>query len=148
MPKLEQFDPSRPLVASTFFRLGGQIYRKGDAVLYSEQHDRVLRRLHDLRRIKHSTEDGNEPDVRSPRETLMAGNAERRQQIKDSNARAAGVLSPTEPTADELEAVQKLVDGNTQAQLLEKAEGLEGITAKSKKADIALAILRSDRGTA
>ncbi len=147
MPKLVKFDPSRPLVALTFFRLNGQIYRKENAVPYDEGNDRVLRRLYDLHRIGHSDEEGTAVEVRTPREQLQAGNTERRNQEKASELRAAEVLD-LPPTEEEQAAIDTLVDGNTHAQLLELADGLEGVNSKMKKAEIALALVRAGHGAA
>jgi len=144
MPKLEPFDPSRPLVAaSRFVRVHGTTYRRNEAVPYVAADDRILKRLYDLRRIKHG--DGEPVERRTPRERFMDGNTERAVQVKEAEGR---VDDMEQAKADEL------AKANTKAELLEMAGpdgdgvAVEGVTDKQTKGEIALALVRAGRGTA
>lgn len=141
MAKLEPFDPSRPLKAtSRFVRIHGTTYRKGEAVPYNEADDRILKRLYDLRRIGYG--DGRAVERRTPRERFLDGNTERAKQESEAGERAEDTLAA------------ELVKAHSKAELLEMAgptetdPALEGVTDKQTKGEIALALVRAGRGPA
>ncbi len=149
MARLAAFDPSQPLVSRTFIRLHATIYRKGEAVPYADADHRVLKRLYELRRIGYG--DGTPVRERIPRQELMAGNAQRSEQDRAAaraakqTADEAALQSEVAAASDEDEAVAKLAKAHTQKQLVEMANGLEGVTPKQAKADIARALVRAGR---
>lgn len=139
MPKLEPFDPSAPLVANTFLRIHGTLYRKGDAVPYSDADDRILNRLYQQRKIGYGK--GDKVKSRIPSEEFLSGNAERREQEREAERTAASLSDDV--MAEQAEALAK---ANTKDQLLKLADGLEGVTNKQNKGEIALALVRAGRG--
>lgn len=148
MPKLEPFDPSRPLKANTFFRLHGTIYKRGDAVPYDEADRRNIERLYSLRRIGYG--DGEPVERKTPRQAFMETGAALRTQERQAKRRAkeeqAEKALEAEVGGDEAEAAKKLAKAHTHDQLFKMASGLAGVTKSQKKDEIALALVRAGRG--
>lgn len=146
MPKLEAFDPSRPLVAQTMFRFHGDIYRKGDAVPYASADRRVLERLYTLRRIGYG--EGGPVDRRTPDELFKTGATQARAQERGSKRKAAEKKLVDKAAAGEAELAEakKLANKHTHDQLFKMAAGLAGVTKSQKKDEIALALVRAGRG--
>jgi hypothetical protein len=154
MPTLTKFDPQQPLVANTFFRLHAVGYAKGDAVPYSDADHRILERLYMRRKLGYGQ--GEPVDTRSPRQKLLDGPGERREQVKAAKANAAEIelaatqqaIAAVEPSEEEAAAVKTLVNRNSHEVLFTKARGIAGVTKDQTKGEIALALVRAGRGPA
>lgn len=138
MPTLEKFDPSRPLEATTFLRIRGTLYRKGDPVEYVEGDHRVYDRLYSLRKLGYR--DGEIVEVRKPRATLAA-------KPGDKAAAAEEQLAKEVPASDEEQAAaDALAKKHTHADLFKMATGVKGVKKAMTKGEIALALVRAGRG--
>jgi hypothetical protein len=126
------FDASRSFVVRARELLAaGTRYQKGDAFNKDSVNPRILRQIFDSRQIGY----GDDPaEGMIKLDPLLGGKAGRR-----------GTKAP-KPSDGELEQADRLAGSRTKPQLLELAEGIEGVRKEMNKKAIALAVIRAGRG--
>lgn len=146
---LKKFDPSREFVTAAAFRAAGVAWGKGFPFEKDSVNERTLKLLYEQRKLVYA-----DSDLASKLLTRTHVAADRAAMSSAANtSRPAKALQDNPDVVDEAQtkadaedkAVDKLVKGNSHAQLLKKASGIAGVKQNHKKADIARALVRHGR---
>jgi hypothetical protein len=166
---LPPFDPTRSFVAKTNFRAGGVIWLRDQAFDNSAVNVRVLGQLYDQRKIAYAADGAAagqpksepQPKNKGPKRLgallnsflasvtrardMTAGEEQIAASPPEAEAAAAPVGETATAAADRTVKIEKAMTDHSQAQLLEKAEGIPGLSKRTPKADIAAAIVDAGR---